>query len=302
MSNAAWVIVTGVLVAASCGFVGCFLILRRMAMLGDAIAHSALPGIVIAFLMAHSLDSVPMLIGAAAFGLLTAFLVQTLHGSGVQSDAAIGIVFTSLFAIGVVILTLFAKDVHLDLQHVLYGEIAYVPWNQLVIGGVELGPRAVWMVGGTFLLSLLVIGVLYKEFKVCAFDPAMAAALGIPVAFFHYLLMGLVSLSTVASFESVGAILVVAMLIVPGATAYLLTDRLGRMLLYSVLVGALSAVAGYFLAAWFNASIAGAMTAVAGGLFLLALLFSPAHGLLARWMARKKCQTQPTGIYRDDFE
>ncbi|ARU63504.1 iron ABC transporter [Tumebacillus avium] len=282
MSHVAWILITGALVAASCAFVGSFLILRRMAMLGDAISHTALPGIACAFLVSGTLDSFPMLIGAAVFGLLTAFLVQTLHQSGVQSDAAIGVTFTSLFAVGVVLISLFARDVHIDLQHVLYGEIAYVPWNQLIIGGVEWGPRAVWMVGGTFLLALVVIGGLYKEFKLTSFDPAMAAALGIPVLLLHYVLMGLVSLTTVAAFESVGAILVVAMLIVPGATAYLLTDRLGVMLLLSMLFGVLSAVLGYFAAAALNASIAGAMTSVAGLLFLLVFCFSPRYGLLAR--------------------
>jgi len=273
MSHGAWVVLTGMLVAASCGFVGCWLILRRMAMLGDAISHAALPGIVLAFLISHSLDSLPMLVGAASLGLLATFLVQTLNQSGVQSDAAIGVTFTSLFAAGVVLLTVFASNVHLDLQHVLYGEIAYVPWNVLTVGGVDLGPKAVWMVGGTFLLSLLVIGLFYKQFKITSFDPGMAAAIGIPVLLFHYLLMMLVSLTTVAAFESVGAILVVAMLIVPGATAYLLTDRLRVMLGLSMAVGAMSAVIGYFLAVWMNASIAGAMTMAAGGLFLIAFLF-----------------------------
>jgi manganese/zinc/iron transport system permease protein len=288
MTIAGWVILTGVLVGASCAFLGCFLILRRMAMLGDAISHAALPGIAIAFLVSHSLDTIPMLIGAAVFGVLTTFLVQTLHQSGVQSDAAIGVTFTSLFAIGVVLISMFADDVHIDLQHVLYGEIAYVPWNQLVVGGVEWGPRAVWMVGGTFLLSLIVVGLFYKQFKITSFDPAMAAAIGIPVVMFHYLLMTLVSLTTVAAFESVGAILVVAMLIVPGATAYLLTDRLSVMLGLSMAIGALSAVLGYYAAYLLNASIAGAMSTVAGLLFLLAFVFSPSHGLLARRRVRRQ--------------
>jgi len=287
MSHEAWVILTGALVASSCGFIGCFLILRKMAMLGDAISHAVLPGIVLAFLISGTLNGLPMLIGAAVSGLLTAFLVQTLHRSGVQSDAAIGVTFTSLFAFGVVLLTIFASDVHLDTTHVLYGEIAYVPWNPLVIGGVELGPKAVWMVGGTFLLALIVIGLLYKEFKISSFDPAMAVAIGLPVTLLHYILTGLVSLSTVAAFESVGAILVVAMLIVPGATAYLLADRLSAMLGMSVLVGITSAVLGYLVAAWLNASIAGCMAAVAGGLFLLAFLFSPRHGVL---MKKRNCR------------
>lgn len=277
-----WILITGILVAGSCAFVGCFLILRKMALLGDAISHAVLLGLVVAFLLTHSLGVLPMFVGAAVTGLLTAFLVQWLSQSGVQEDAATGVTFTALFALGVVLISVYAGQVHLDVEHVLYGEIAYVPWNTLEAAGRSLGPRAVWIVGGVFALTLLVVRVWFKEFKICAFDPGLAAAVGIPVVLFHYLLMTLVSLTTVAAFESVGAILSVAMLIVPGATAYLLTDRFERMLAISVCIGALSAVGGYYLAVVLDASIAGAMTAVAGGLFTLAILFSPLHGVVVR--------------------
>jgi manganese/zinc/iron transport system permease protein len=286
--NSFWIILTGALVASSCGFLGCFLILRRMAMLGDAISHAVLPGIVLAFLLTGTRDSLPMVIGASALGLLTVFLVQTLHQSGVKSDAAIGVTFTSLFSVGVILVSLYTQQVDLDLDCVLYGEIAYVPWNTWEIGSLSLGPLAVWQVGIVFLISLAVIGLFYKQFKLCAFDPAMAAAVGIPVALFHYLLMGLVSMTTVASFESVGAILVVAMLVVPSATAYLLTDRLHVMLLLSIVIGTLCSVLGYGLATWLDSSIAGAMTAVAGFLFLLAFLFSPRHGLVFKKWAQRR--------------
>lgn len=285
--NTFWIILTGSLVAASCGFLGCFLILRRMAMLGDAISHAILPGIVLAFLFSGSRDIIDMLIGAAIIGLATVFLVQLLHQSGVKSDAAIGVTFTALFSIGVVLVSLYTQQVDLDLDCVLYGEIAYVPWDTWQLGGMEMGPRALWGIGGVFLLSLLVVGVFFKPFKLCSFDPALAAAIGIPVMLFHYLLMTLVSLTTVAAFESVGAILVVAMLVVPSATAYLLTDRLHVMLFGSMGAGVLSAVLGYFLASWLDSSIAGAMTAVSGALFLLAFLFSPRHGLVGKMAARR---------------
>jgi manganese/zinc/iron transport system permease protein len=287
MSHAAWVMLTGSLVGISCGVIGCFLIIRKMAMLGDAISHSVLLGIVSAFLISNSFDSIAMLVGATIAGILTAFLVQLFHQSGVQSDAAIGVVFTSLFAFGVILVSVFAKKVHLDLEHVLYGEIAYVPWDTIVIWGAELGPKAVWLIGGVLFFSLTVIGMIYKEIKICSFDSQLAVAVGIPVMFIHYVLMGLVSLTTVASFESVGAILVVAMLIVPGATAYLLTDRLSVMLGISALVGVLSSVLGYGLATLLDASIAGAMATVAGILFALAFLFSPTHGLLFKRLAQR---------------
>jgi manganese/zinc/iron transport system permease protein len=290
--NSFWIMLTGALVAASCGFLGCFLILRRMAMLGDAISHAILPGIVIAFLFSGSRETLPMLIGAAVVGLLTVFFVQLLHQSGVKSDAAIGVTFTALFSVGVVLVSLYAQQVDLDLDCVLYGEIAYVPWDTWEWGGMDMGPRAVWAVGGVFLISLLVVGLFFKQFKLCSFDPAMAAAVGIPVLLFHYLLMTLVSLTTVASFESVGAILVVAMLVVPGATAYLLTDRLHVMLFISMGIGVLCSVFGYMIASWLDSSIAGAMTAVSGVLFLLAFLFSPRHGVVAKAIAQRRVRVQ----------
>lgn len=291
MSMGWTIMLTGAMVAASCGFLGCFLILRRMAMLGDAISHAVLPGIVIAFLVSGSRDSLPMLLGAAALGLLCTFLIQSLRSRGVQNDAAISVTFTFLFAVGIILVSLFTRQVDLDLDCVLYGEIAYVPWDTLTFFGTNIGPKALWGVGISFLLSLIVVGLLFKEFRIVSFDPQMAAALGIPVLLIHYLLMGLVSITTVASFESVGAILVVAMLIVPSATAYLLTDRLERMLLISVVVGVLSSILGYGFALLFDASIAGSMTVAAGGLFTLAFLFSPLHGVVTRWVIRRRLRT-----------
>ncbi|MFZ5818070.1 MAG: metal ABC transporter permease [Bacillota bacterium] len=282
------IIAIGALVAGSAGLVGSFLILRRMAMLGDAISHAVLPGIAVAFLLTGSREPLIMVLGAGAFGLVTAWLVQTLQRAGVQEDAGIGVTFTALFAVGVVLIALFAGRVHLDLEHVLYGEIAYAPWDQWVLAGWNLGPRALWTMGLIFLVDLTVIALFYKELKICAFDPSTAAALGINVGFFHYLLMSLVSITTVGAFDSVGAILVVAMLVVPGATAYLLTEKLSVMLGLAVGVGALSSLFGYLLARWTDSSIAAAMSAVAGFLFLLAFLFAPGTGLVARLLHRRR--------------
>lgn len=280
-----WIILTAILVSSACALLGTFLVLRKMAMVGDAISHAVLPGIAIAFLISGR-ESLWILAGATAFGLIAVFLIQMLQGGGLSSDASIGIVFTALFAAGVILISLNAQNIDLDLDHVLFGEIAYVQWDQLALGGVDVGPRAVWMLGITLFVIMVLLTLFYKQFKICSFDPALAAASGIPVALFHYLLMGMVSMTSVASFDSVGAILVVGMLIVPAATAYLLTDRLGIMLTYSVLIGAASSVAGYYMAFLLDASIAGCMVASAGGLFVLAFLFSPLHGVLVRRFLR----------------
>jgi manganese/zinc/iron transport system permease protein len=251
-------------------------------MIGDAISHSVMPGIVIAFLLSGSRDSLLMMFAALLFGLLTTFLIQMFQQSGIQADASIGVVFTALFAIGVVLVSLYARQVHLDQDAILYGEIAYVHWNIWEVGGINMGPKAVWLLGFTLLVILTVIGLFYKQFKLCAFDPALAAAIGIPVAVFHYLLMGLVSMATVSSFESVGAILVVGLLIIPASTAYLLTDRLGVMIGLSIAVGIASTLLGYGAAVLLDASIAGCMVCAAAILFVAAFLFSPSHGIVIK--------------------
>jgi manganese/zinc/iron transport system permease protein len=286
--NDFWIILVGALVAGSCSVLGCFLIVRKMTLIGDAISHSVLPGIVLAFLITGTRDSVPMLIGAAALGLLTVFLIQLFQSSGVQSDAAIGIVFTSLFATGIVLVSLYTQQIDFDLEHVLYGEIAYTPWNTMTIAGIEAGPKAVWIVGSCFILNLILILLFFKQFKLVSFDPSLAAAMGIPVLFFHYLLMSLISLTTVASFDSVGSILVVGMLIIPAATAYLLSDRLSRMILVSIGVGGLSSVIGYYSATILDASISGCMVGSAAILFGLAFLFSPGNGVVSLLLKRRK--------------
>ncbi|MBD1380258.1 metal ABC transporter permease [Metabacillus arenae] len=288
MSYEAWIIMTGMLVGVSCALIGSFLILRKMAMLADAISHTVLLGIVGAYLVTRTLDGPYLLIGAALVGLLTAFLVQLLNGKGVQGDAAIGVVFTFLFAVGVILLSLYGGNVHLDVDHALMGEITFIPWDTLSWNGYELGPKAVWMLGSVLVINLLIFTIFYKEFKLASFDPEMALAIGIPVMFIHYLQMGMLSITTVASFDSVGAILVVAMLIVPPAAAYLLTDRLLTMLIISAGMGALSAVAGYYTATWLNVSIAGSMATMTGILFLITFVFSPRHGLLSKWIAKQK--------------
>jgi manganese/zinc/iron transport system permease protein len=289
LSAPIWIITIGALVAASCSLVGCFLILRRMAMLGDAISHAVLPGIALAFLFTGSRNSFVMLLGAGILGMVTAALVQLLtKNGGVRNDAAIGVTFTSLFAVGVLLISLYASNVDLDLDCVLYGVIEYTPLYRLIIAGRDFGPQAFWQMAVVFALVVLTVSLLFKELKIAAFDPEMATAVGINATLLHYILMGLVSVTTVGAFEPVGAILVVAMLVVPPATAYLLTDDLKKMLFIAALSGVLSSIFGYFLAQWLDASTAGAMTLVAGAQFALALGFSPRHGIIPKRMAQKR--------------
>ncbi len=266
-----WIALMGFFVTAACGLVGNYLILRRMALVGDAISHSVLPGIVIAFLLAKSRNSMAMFVGALAAGGLTTVIIETIHKrSRVKQDAAIGIAFTSLFALGVILISLFASKVDLDQECVLYGEIAFVPLEEIVrIGGLGLGPLPVVRMAAVTLVVALLVILFYKELLVSSFDPALAVSLGINSSLVHYGLMAMLSVVVVSAFEAVGAILVVAMLILPGATASLLSQRLPLMLGLTVLHAALSAVLGLHLGVWLNCSIAGAMVVAGTGLFCL---------------------------------
>lgn len=286
--NAFQIILTGSLVAASCALLGCFLVLRKIAMLGDAISHAILPGIALAFILSESRAPLWMFTGAAVIGLLTTFLVEALSRGGVQGDAAMGITFTALFAWGVYLISRYSGSVDLDLDCVLFGEITFVSLERLIIGGVDLGPPAAWANGGLLLLNVLLIGLFYKQFKLCSFDPGLAAAVGINVTAIHYLLMAQVAVTTVGAFESVGAILVVAMIIVPAATAYLLTDQLYRMIVYAMGLGVLSAIVGYYTSVVLSCSPAGAMASVAGLFFAGAFLASPRYGLVSRALQQRR--------------
>lgn len=284
MSPDFWILLTGVLTGVSCALVGSFLVLRKMAMLGDAISHAVLPGIALAFLLTHSRQSLTMLLGAGVIGLVTVFTVDWLHRRGrIQSDVSIGVTFTFLFAVGVILISLFGRYVDLDQDCVLFGEIAFVPWDTWIVQGMDLGPRAVWSLGAALVANLLFILLFYKELKVTSFDPVLARSIGIPVNVVQYGLMACVSLTTVAAFESVGAVLVVAMLVVPAATAYLLAERLSMMLALAVICGGLSAVIGYYSAARLNVSIAGMMAVAAGALFAIVLTF---------YLARKRVRSK----------
>lgn len=293
MSPTVTILVTGSLVGASCALVGSFLVLRKMALLGDAISHAVLPGIVLAFLLTGDRSALPMVLGAGALGLVTVFLVELFHRSRrLAEDASIGVVFPALFSVGVLLIARYTSQVDLDLDCVLYGEIAYVPWDLWLVGDTSLGPRALWVNGAVLVLDLAFVLLFYKELKLSTFDPALAASLGFSPVLLHYLLMGAVSVTVVGAFESVGAILVVAMLVVPPATAYLLTDQLGRMLALAVGLGVVSAVGGYAVAHALDASIAGAMAAVAGLLFGVGLAASPRHGLVARALRYRRLRSQ----------
>lgn len=271
-----WIVLMGFLVITACGLVGTYLLLRRMALVGDAISHSILFGLVVAFLVFRQAGTMVMFGAAVATGLLTVGIIEFIHRqSRVKPDAAICIAFTTLFAAGVVLLSLaeVRGPVHLDAECVLYGEIAFVPLEPPVeVFGVVLGPVSVVRMAGVLLAVVVLIAVFYKELLVTSFDPGLARSLGLRSGVWHYGLMGMLSIVIVSVFEAVGAILAVAMLVVPAMFAAQLSDRLPVRFSLVVVHAGVSSLLGYHLSVWLNCSPAGAMV-VAG-----ALLFAGAWG------------------------
>lgn len=288
-----WIIVAGVLCAVASALVGNFLVLRKMSMLGDAISHAVLPGLAAAFFVMGSRDSLPMFVGAAIVGILTAVFTEWIRGFGkVDEGAAMGVVFTALFAAGLVMIVQAADRVDLDPGCVLYGAIEMTPLYTVSVGSWDI-PRVVLVLLGVLTLNLLAVGLLYKEFKIASFDPSLATTLGFNDSVMHYLLTTLVAITAVASFEAVGNILVVAMLIVPPAAAYLCTDLLGSMIILSAVLAALAAVLGHLGAivipqafGYSSTTTAGMMAAMAGVLFFITAFFSPRYGVLVAFVRR----------------
>ncbi len=308
-----WIVATGVVAAMACALPGCFLVVRKQSMMGDALSHAALPGIVLAFLLAHGLRGAGwlsdesyaasrhmiLLVGAIAVGILCAVGSELIQKLGrVEASAALGVVFTSLFALGLLLIRLAADSVDIDPDCVLYGTLENVILFQLEPWGV---PQAFVTNGVMLLINGALFALFFKELRISAFDPSLAMSLGIHAPTLHYLLMAITAVTLVTAFESVGSILVIAMLIVPAATAYLLTDRLSRMLVLSLVVAAGSAVLGHALATVApamifsrlgypevrDASTAGMMAVAAGLLFVAAMFLSPRYGLLSRVVTRQ---------------
>lgn len=271
-----------IIVAACCALPGVFLVLRKMAMMSDAISHAILPGIVLAFFATQDLNHPLLILAAATTGLLTVALVEGIrHTRLIAEDAAIGIVFPALFSLGVILIAQFAGDVHLDTDAVLLGELAFAPFDRFVIGGTDLGPRSLWIMTGILIANMIFIGLLYKELKIATFDAGLAASLGFTPVILHYCLMGMVSITAVGAFDAVGSILVVALMVGPAASAYLITDRLSHLIGLSVLIGILSALSGYWVAHLLDVSIAGSMASMVGVAFVCTLLLAPQRGILA---------------------
>lgn len=289
-----WIIAVGALVGLACAPLGCFLVLRKMSMMGDAISHAVLPGLAVAFLVSGTRESWPMFVGAALVGILTAVCTEWIRDRGrVDEGASMGVVFTALFALGLVLIVQAADTVDIDPGCVLYGLMEFTPLDTVALFGWEV-PRVARTLGAVAIVNLAFVALFFKELKLSSFDPSLSNTLGISSRAMHYALMTLVAVTAVASFEAVGNILVVAVLIVPAATAYLLTDRLAAMLLISVIVAVAGAALGHLSAiavpaafGFGSVSSAGAMATALGVLLAGAAVFAPRHGMAGRWLAAR---------------
>lgn len=266
--------------AVACALPGVFLVLRGVSLMSDAISHAILPGIVLMFLLIRSLESPLLIVGAALSGLLTVVCTELLINSQkLKKDAAIGLVFPLFFSLGVILISQYARNVHLDTDMVLLGELAFASLNRLYVGGVDVGSYALWLMGSILALNAVCIFLFYKELKISSFDMVFATILQIKPVALYYLLMALTSITAVGAFDVVGAIVVVALMITPPATAYLCVRRLPAMIMLSCLFGMGAAIGGYFFASWADVSIAGSIAAMSGIIFLATLLFIPIYAI-----------------------
>jgi manganese transport system permease protein len=267
---------TTVIAAIVCALLSCWLVLVGWSLMGDAVSHAVLPGVVIAYVL-----GAPFALGALAFGFLAVALIGAIRGtSRIKEDAAIGIVFTTLFALGLVLISVTPS--HTDLNHIIFGNI-------LGVSDADLVQIAVLAA-----IAFVVLVLKRRDLTLYAFDPLHAHAIGLSPRFLGALLLGLLALTAVVALQVVGVILVVAMLIIPGATAHLLTDRFGRMLVIAPVLSAACSVVGIYLSYWLDAASGGLVVLVQGAAFLLVYLFSPRHGLISKLPAARRRTAVPS--------
>jgi len=277
------IILIASLAAVACALPGIFLVLRGVALMSDAISHAILPGIAIMFLLVQKLESPWLIVGASLAGLLTVFCTeQLINTQRIKKDAAIGLVFPLFFSIGVIIISLYARNVHLDTDMVLLGELAFAPFNRLKLFGMDMGPYALWSMGAIFIMNVVFVVLCYKELQLITFDHTLAHLFGFQPTLLYYSLMTVTSITAVGAFDVVGSIVAVALMITPAATAYLCTHTLKPMVFLTILLAMSAAIGGYVCAHQFDVSIAGSIASVSGLLFMCALLAAPEKGLIAR--------------------
>lgn len=298
-ADIAWngqIVTMGILVCLACGLVGSFIVVRKLALMGDAISHGILPGLALAFIIMQSWALFPMFFGACVAGLLCSFCIEWLQEKSIlKPDAALGVTFTTFFAFGVLLIAMYGGNAHIDAECLLYGEIGLIPLTEsLSLGGVDLGARPIASMFVVTVLVIISVTVFYRQLMVTSFDFTLAKTLGLPVTLIHYGLMLLLALTIVSSFEAVGVILVISMLIFPSVTANFFFRRMPAILFCSLPFSFVYSIGGFFLARWLDCSIAGAMVLVASLCFALGWAFGPNGGLAWQLLDRLNGQQDPT--------
>ncbi|MDI9490920.1 MAG: metal ABC transporter permease [Clostridiaceae bacterium] len=280
-------LITLLITGIACAILGCFLVLRKLSMITDALAHSILLGIVLAFLITKDLNSPILFIGAGLFGIFTVFSIELLSSTRlVKSDDAVGIIFPLFFSLAVILISTFARNVHLDIDIVLMGQVIMIPLNNIEILGIII-PKAMFYMLLMLVANTLLISIFFKELKISTFDPEFATIAGFSSSLLFYALMTLSSFTAVSAFDAVGAILVIALFIGPAASAYLLTKDLKMMLLVSILFSVANTFIGFFLAMKINVSISGMIAAITGATLLLTVLFNKDGIITAIYLRHK---------------
>lgn len=275
-------------VSIACAVPGVFLVLRHMSMMADAITHTVFLGIVLAFFVTEDLNSPFLLVGATLVGVGTVWLIEMIHNTHlVNEDASIGIIFPLLFSVAIILVSLYSGNAHLDVDTALLGEIAFAPFDRFIVNGTDLGPVSLWISLTVAAVNLLSVILFYKELKLSTFDPLLAGLFGFTPIFIHYVLMTMVSLTVVASFQAVGAILVIGLMIGPAVIAYLWTDSVKAMLISSMLIGTICAVIGTEVAFTMDVSIAGSIATTIGLGLIIAVIATPKTGYIATYRRQR---------------
>ncbi|MBX3113300.1 MAG: metal ABC transporter permease [Fimbriimonadaceae bacterium] len=289
MNPLIWLYIVAGLAGLTCALAGSYLVIRKSSMIADAISHSILPGLVAGFWIAKGPNLLTGMIGAVVSGMVTVWLVEYLTTKRkLKQDAAIGLVFPTLFALGVLWISVDFQNVHLDTDSVLFGEVTLAPFDQLQIGNWNLGPQSLWILLFALLVTTVFLKLFRKELQISTFDPTLATISGFAPFGLHYGLMGIVSISTVSAFAAVGAILAVALIIVPTATARLLAHTVERVIQLAAVIGVGTALAGTSLAILFDLSISGMIAVLLGLVFTITIIVSPERGILAQKRIKRR--------------
>lgn len=289
MSIELWTLLIAAVTSIVCALSGSLLLVSRKSMVSEGLSHAVLPGLVISFLVFRDYSSPWLILSAAASGLLMIWLTQLLQKTGlVDDDAGLGIVFSGMFSVGVLIVSRSLRNTHFHADCIIDGNLALAPLDRLEVAGFDLGPRSWLVMTGMLVIVLCYIVLFYKELKLALFDSLLACRFRLRPALLQFVTLAVISLTTVCAFNVAGSILIVALMIAPAASAYLLTNRLGSLLIFSSVIGCVSALLGHLMARSLDIAPTGPMASAAGLIFLIVLVVAPRKGLAQRWKRRRE--------------